>query len=662
MVRLLVFDTFVFLIPRFYMEETTQQEPISKCVSAGNPVGQACRNRLILTHRAFRDKAIRAVFSACSIAVALNAAGCSRKGSAPAKAAPEILAKIQTAHPRLMWSSDTMARLKAGLENDPWIKKRYARQIERADRFLTEPAGTYVLKGTDLLLDTSRQVFDRVSTLALVYRIGGDKKYLDRCWAELDSAAHFRDWDSGHFLSTAEMTAGFALGYDWLYDAWTESQRQTIRRAIVDLGLTPGLAVYRSGQRWPTWDNNWNIVGNCGLALGALAVADESPEIAGEVLARGLASAPRCISQFAPDGAWGEGPMYWENATLFTAMYLDALKTACGTEFGLGEMAGLDQSGWFPDYLNGPAGGAFNFADAIEDCDPRAGPQLFWLARRFHEPRYAEYEIEYHTGRLSAFELIWGAGVEHQPWRTIEPDRYFRGVEVATMRDAWNDPRGWFVAFKAGTNTVDHAHLDVGTFILEAKGVRWVIDLGPDDYDLPGYSHEADQRWTYYRLRAEGHNTLAVNPGAGADQNHLGSGKITSFQSSPSGVELSADLTGVYPGADRVVRSLAFVRGKSVRVSDAIKLRGSGEIWWFLQTRAHARPSSDGRTVILSQAGETLELQLVQPITARFEVGPAEPLPGSPHPPKQAINQGVTRIAVHIAGAKETPIEVLFQE
>jgi hypothetical protein len=644
------------------MEEATKQEPISKCASAGTLVNQAPRKRPIRAHRTFRDKAIRGVFSVCIIAAALNAASCSRKRSAPATAAAEILAKIQPAHPRLMLSADTIARLKVGLQNDPWLKKRFDRQKERADRFLTEPVSAYVLNGTDRLLDTSRQVFDRTATLALVYRIGGDKKYLDRCWAELDAAAHFRDWDSGHFLSTAEMTAGFAIGYDWLYNSWTESQRQIIRQAIVDLGLIPGLAVYRSGKRWPTWNNNWNIVGNCGLALGALAVADESPDIAGEVLARGLASAPLCISQFAPDGAWGEGPMYWENATLFTAMYLDSLKTACGTEFGLGDMAGLDKSGWFPDYLNGPADGAFNFADAIEDRDPRAGPQLFWLARRFHEPRYAEYEIEYHSGRLSAFELIWGAGVEHQPWRTIEPDRYFRGVEVAAMRDAWNDPRSWFVAFKAGSNTVDHAHLDVGTFVLEAKGVRWVIDLGPDDYDLPGYSHEADQRWTYYRLRAEGHNTLAVNPGAGADQNHLGAGKITSFQSSPSGVELSADLTGVYPEAEKVVRALSFVRGKSVRVSDTIKLRHGGEVWWFLHTRAQVNPSADGRTVILSQAGETLNLHLVQPQGARFEVGPAEPLPGSPHPPIQAVNRGVTRITIHLTGAKETPIEVLFQE
>jgi hypothetical protein len=171
--------------------------------------------------------------------------------------------------------------------------------------------------------------------------------------------------------------------------------------------------------------------------------------------------------------------MYWENATLFAAMYLDSLETACGTDFGLGDIPGFDKSGWFPEYLNGPAGGSFNFADAEEDRDPRSGPQLFWLARRFHEPRYAQYEIENPKGRISALELIWGAGVERKEWRTIESDHYFKGVEVATMRDGWDKANGWFVGFKAGANSVDHAHLDVGSFVLEAKGVRWAIDLRP---------------------------------------------------------------------------------------------------------------------------------------------------------------------------------------
>jgi hypothetical protein len=281
------------------------------------------------------------------------------------------------------------------------------------------------------------------------------------------------------------------------------------------------------------------------------------------------------------------------------------------------------------------------------------------MARRFHEPRYAQYQKDCQTGRGSALEMLWGPGIERRSWQTTDPDRYFREVEVAMMRDRWDDTNSWFVGFKAGSNGVDHSHLDVGTFVLEAKGVRWAIDLGPDDYDLPGY-FDNKQRWTYYRLRAEGHNTLVINPGAGPDQNLKGSGRITAFTSTAPGVELAADLTGVYPAAERVTRSLSFVRGKSVRLSDEVRLGQAGEVWWFVHTRAQVKPSADKRTLALTQAGRSLTLRLLEPASARFETGPAKPLPTSPHPADQAVNEKVTRIFIHLAGIQKTAISVQF--
>ena len=47
---------------------------------------------------------------------------------------------------------------------------------------------------------------------------------------------------------------------------------------------------------------------------------------------------------------------------------------------------------------------------------------------------------------------------------------------------------------------------------LTADGVRWATDLGPDDYNLPGYfdtkKGTASPRWKYYRLNNRSHNTL----------------------------------------------------------------------------------------------------------------------------------------------------------
>ena len=57
------------------------------------------------------------------------------------------------------------------------------------------------------------------------------------------AAAAFEDWHPPHFLDTAEMTNAVAIGYDWLYDVLTPEQRATLKTAIIEKGLKPGLKV-----------------------------------------------------------------------------------------------------------------------------------------------------------------------------------------------------------------------------------------------------------------------------------------------------------------------------------------------------------------------------------------------------------------------------------
>ena len=66
---------------------------------------------------------------------------------------------------------------------------------------------------------------------------------------------------------------------------------------------------------------------------------------------------------------------------------------------------------------------------------------------------------------------------------------------------------------KGGNNQADHAHLDLGSFVLDMNGVRWASELGRDNYDLPGYFDlsEGGGRWKYFRLNTHSHNTLVFN-------------------------------------------------------------------------------------------------------------------------------------------------------
>ena len=72
-------------------------------------------------------------------------------------------------------------------------------------------------------------------------------------------------------------------------------------------------------------NNNWNVVCHGGLVIGALAVAEEEPEIAEHIFNTALQNIPAVLRDFEPDGAWPAGPEYWEYTTRYCALFFDAV-------------------------------------------------------------------------------------------------------------------------------------------------------------------------------------------------------------------------------------------------------------------------------------------------------------------------------------------------
>jgi hypothetical protein len=483
-----------------------------------------------------------------------------------------------------------------------------------------------------------------------------DHRYRDRLWQEMETVAAFKDFNPKHFLDTAEMTHALAIAYDWLYGDWTEPQRTVIREAIVRHGLKPGLAVYQSRGGWPRSEHNWNQVCNGGMTLGALAVGDEERDLAGRILHSALASLPLAMRSYAPDGAWGEGPGYWSYATTYNVFMLAALESALGSDFGLSKMEGFSQTGLFPLYMTGPTGRAFNF----EDSGERIGRAdvLFWFARRFDLPACAHFAAS--GGRPSAAAMLWHDKPGQDPQAAGLPlDKYWRTVEVVTMRSRWNDPQAMFVGMQSGSNRVNHNHLDLGSFVLDALGQRWAVDLGADDYNLPGYFGR--QRYNYYRLRAEGHNTLVLNPDQKADQDPGATAKISRFESKPDRAFAVAELTPAYAKqAEEVHRGILLLRQGALLLQDEVRAAKPVDFWWFVHTPAAVALDEDGRAATLSQGGATFTAWLLGPAGARFEVRPADPLPSSPQPPKQARNDRIRKLTVHLPATRDVRLAVVF--
>jgi len=593
------------------------------------------------------------LFGASTLPVAVAGAP---KPEVPIPSATNIVARVHQSHPRLLATTEDFAQLKQRIASDSQLQSWHTKLQAQAQDMLSAPPSRYEIPDGLRLLATSRRVVNRVYTLALIYRLDGDQRYAERAWQELAAAASFPDWNPRHFLDTAEMTHAFAIGYDWLYDVWTPEKRATLQQAMVEKGLKAALPLYRAHSGWTRARHNWNQVCNGGIGMGALALADVEPELAGEVLHDALESIQLAMAEFAPDGAWKEGPGYWNYATSYNVVLLAGLQTALGTDFGLSHIGAFEQTGLFPIYLTGPLGRTFNYADGGDNAI--FASQMFWLARKFNQPVVAWYERR--ATRPTALDLLWYDPAGTNPKAAgLALDKYFRGAEVAVLRSDWDNPQALFVGFKAGDNKANHSHLDLGSFVFDAAGVRWAMDLGADDYNLPGYF--GGQRWNYYRLRAEGQNTLVINPGATPDQDPAASTRITRFASTPKRAFAIADLTPAYAkNASRVWRGIALLNREKLLVQDEIQAGKPVELWWFMHTPASVSIEDGGRTATLQQVGAQLRAEILSPADASFQIMDAQPLPSSPHPDRQAKNERSRKLAIHLTGISDARLAVLL--
>ncbi|MDP9169926.1 MAG: heparinase II/III-family protein, partial [Acidobacteriota bacterium] len=519
---------------------------------------------------------------------------------------------LRAGHPRLLLLDSDLDRLRQTTKDNPLAKRLFGDLEKEADHLLSIPPVEYKLTGQRLQTQTRRAV-DRVTTLALMYRLTGRDPWLRRAIMELNAAASFRDWNPAHFVETAEMTHAFAIGYDWLYNALSAEERLWIRENLVTKGLDPALPFYQQKTWWTREHYNWNIVCNGGMTLGALAVAEDESAKSGEILRGALESIPHGLTTFGTDGGWPEGPSYAEFVGRYASLFFCALDTALGNDYGLSGFHGLDRAGRFRIYTTGPTNKSFNFADALED--PGTAPEMFWMAKHFAVPAYAwceQRQLERST-HPDPLDLAWFDRDAKPPLPpAFALDSVFHGVGVASFRTSWDDPNALFLAVKGGDNKSPHAHLDLGSFVLDAGGVRWAADLGPDDANTP-----APLRGGVYRVRTEAHNTLLIE---GENQDPKAEARITRQELAPDFSWVQIDLSKASPRVKQWTRRIGIAQRQAVLIEDSLRTDPPVDVIWSMTTDADI--SVNGPTATLHRNGWNLAAEIRTPRHAVFDIAP----------------------------------------
>ncbi|WP_083336896.1 heparinase II/III family protein [Polaromonas sp. JS666] len=516
------------------------------------------------------------------------------------------------AHPPLLASESDWSSLADRCKADPDLGRFNAALLARARSDMALPSLEHTLED-GRLLGVSREFIRRSLQWAFAYRVTRERVFLDRARQEMLAVAAFSDWHPDHYLDLAEMTTGMAISYSWLFNDLSDYDRAALRTAMVDKGI----AQARKGHITFRSTNNWNQVCIGGMVLGALAVEDDEPALAADLLAAAHQGVFIGLKAYRPDGVYPEGPDYWSYGSSYTVLLAAALRGnnrdgSTDRDWGLLDAPGFKRSAEFYAHAIGPSGKYFNFADSNEGQELPCA--IVYLARELDQPALVTAKRQMIRDRQGLSDRFAPLSVLWWPTKTggnTAPTSFSgQGAQpLAIWRSSWSDPNAWWFAIKAGGAAHSHAHMDAGSFVLDLDGLRWAKDLGMQDYsslesrgiDLwnmkPGSS-----RWRVFRLSAEAHNTLTLD-----GQAHSARGMATLRMVAER--EALIDLTpALLPGqVTRATRRARFLDDAVQLDDELLGARPDSTVRWAMATEAEVR--LEGTTAFLAQKGKRLTVQ-----------------------------------------------------
>ena len=334
------------------------------------------------------------------------------------------------------------------------------------------------------LLHISRDALTRIFFCSYAYRYTGDRTYLEYAEKDLRTVCGFKDWNAGkHYLDTGEMAAAVAIGYDWLYNALGEDTKRMIERAFIDFAVNPARGK-KGGAKFYRMTNNWNQVCNAGLVCGYLAMYEAFPERARELIEISVESNRKAMNKmYPPDGNYPEGPGYWGYGSTFEVLMLSALESCVGTDFGLSGTKGFSETGRYVLYSYGATGKFYNYSDCGESGAPSIA--LWYFADKFHSPDILYNELRLmeqgrymnlgHESRLLPLMMAFAKNIPQGGVKAPKGVYSGNGITpVVMLHTDWTfSESDVYLGIKGGGAGAQHSHMDAGSFVFDAEGVRW---------------------------------------------------------------------------------------------------------------------------------------------------------------------------------------------
>ena len=491
-----------------------------------------------------------------------------------------------------------------------------------------------------------------IAEAAFIYKIEGDKKYLNAARKYMDAAVSYDIWGYPNNKPNVDLAAGHLLyglgwGYDLLYQDLTVAERTRYREKLIKQArLMADYFKPKSGKTF-AYSQNHTFIPIAGLGVAAYALYDETPEApAWASLSRAIFD--RVLATYSQDGYYYEGFEYWIFSTPWLVHYLDAHAHATGED--LYDRPGFRLMHEYVAHSMLPTGNyVFDFGDIFEGPLTRAGkgeeyprthPQghfntnynlLYRMAQRFQSGEAQGVAAWLKGfGQVNAedfWSLVWyDAKLKPVPVERQQAWHYFPDHDVFYWRSDWSKDATAF-AFKCGPPeghhaevflrqfpdwrlSSGHAHPDANSFIIFARGQYLTGDSGYAGVPL-----------------TEHHNTLLVD---GKGQGKEGSGhdafaevpyellnriRIVDVRVEQNQVVLRGDATAAYLpelGLKKFVRDFVYRPASGFSVTDEVETSTPAVLTWLLHADDKIEKGRDNRFSIFAGSTRLLIEPLIE--------------------------------------------------
>ncbi len=501
-------------------------------------------------------------------------------------------------HPRVVYGAGDRATIRRAA-SDPETKAYAARYLGWAQTSLERPLPKYT---TGPKARMGNDAVGRIISLGYGFYATDDRVYTDRIRKDVAAIVAFPEWRNEHFLDTAELAAAVSIGYSIASRHMTIDERARTRRALVDKALTPASCLWRQRHRQIASTDNWAVVTNAAMGMAALVVSDGHKAFAAAALSKSLYYENRALAELS-DGGTAEGSGYHNYIGFYASTLTASMERAFGST-GLSSVRKVPGFAAWSHHVTGPSGLSANFGDS----DPKGPkPQLAVWNGYSSNNRLGSWlgdqRLRANSGANPLF-LVWRNGTGSPP-RDRPIGRVFPKSGLASLRSGLSSQSTW-LAMKGGSNEASHSQLQLGSFVLEMSGQRFVSAYGLDNYSLPGY-FSPRQRATYFR-----NSTAAASTMSRRDENQTWSTKAplrSLGQGSDGSYSVRADLSDALrvPSARRTATLLP---DESIRLVDEVSASSTTPLRWRLHTEAYVSVAGDGRRAVLSRGGKKAEVVL----------------------------------------------------